>query len=32
MQPYVRGLRRVQIDQDFQVMEEAWLAWSPRRR
>lgn len=32
MQPYVRGLRPVPVDQEFQAMEEVWLAWPPKRR
>jgi ABC-type transport system substrate-binding protein len=31
-QPYVRGLRAVPIDMDFQPLEEVWLAWPPKRR
>jgi peptide/nickel transport system substrate-binding protein len=31
-QPYVRGLRAVPIDADFQPLEEVWLAGTPRRR
>jgi len=31
-QPYVRGLRPVAIDMDWQPLEEVWLAWEPTRR
>jgi hypothetical protein len=31
-QPYVRGLRPVSIDMDWQASEEVWLAWEPKRR
>jgi ABC-type oligopeptide transport system substrate-binding subunit len=31
-QPYVRGLRPISIDMDWQPLEEVWLAWEPKRR
>jgi hypothetical protein len=31
-QPYVRGLRPVSVDMDWQASEEVWLAWEPKRR
>ena len=31
-QPYVRGLRPISIDMDWQPLDEVWLAWAPKRR
>jgi ABC-type transport system substrate-binding protein len=31
-QPYLRGLRPVSVDMDWQASEEVWLAWEPKRR
>lgn len=31
-QPYVRGLKSIAQDMDYQPLEEIWFAWTPRRR
>jgi len=31
-QPYLRGLRPVPLELEWQPLEEVWLAWAPRRR
>ncbi len=31
-QPYVRGLKSIAQDMDYQPLEEIWFAWPPRRR